>query len=158
MTFRQLPLPSEVPGRLWLDAMPGRLQPWTRFIAEARRAGLTRIVCLTPQHEIITVSPAYHAAIVQGKLPCRWTLMPMRNFGLADEAREFREGVAEVADALRGGEVLLLHCAAGLGRTGTAAACVLKCLGLDADEALRRVRLAGSNPESALQSGMIDRF
>ena len=30
----------------------------------------------------------------------------------------------------------MLHCAAGLGRTGTAAACVLKTLGLEAGEAL----------------------
>ena len=60
--------------------------------------------------------------------------------------------------ALRGGESVLLHCAAGIGRTGTAAACVLKQLGLDNDSALARVRQAGSNPENALQSGLVDRF
>jgi protein-tyrosine phosphatase len=63
-----------------------------------------------------------------------------------------------VADDLRAGESVLLHCAAGIGRTGTAAACVLKSLGLTRDEALERVRAAGSDPQSAAQSGLIDAF
>jgi hypothetical protein len=35
---------------------------------------------------------------------------------------------------------------------------VLKRLGLPADEALRRVRDAGSNPQSAVQSGLVNWF
>ena len=50
------------------------------------------------------------------------------------------------------------HCAAGIGRTGTVAACVLKQLGLGSEQALQQVRDAGSNPQSALQSGWIERF
>ena len=60
--------------------------------------------------------------------------------------------------ALRAGESVLLHCAAGLGRTGTAAACVLKALGLETREALQRVREAGSNPQNAEQSGLVHWF
>jgi protein-tyrosine phosphatase len=56
------------------------------------------------------------------------------------------------------GQNVLLHCAAGIGRTGTAAACVLKRLGLPVDEALQRVREAGSNPETAVQSGLVNWF
>ncbi|GAB3669793.1 protein-tyrosine phosphatase family protein [Ramlibacter alkalitolerans] len=52
---------------------------------------------------------------------------------------------------------VLLHCAAGMGRTGTAA-CVLKALGLATPEALQRVRDAGSNPQNAEQSGLVDWF
>ena len=59
---------------------------------------------------------------------------------------------------MRAGDAVLLHCAAGLGRTGTAAACVLKALGLDAQEALQRVRDAGSNPQNAEQSGLVHWF
>ena len=43
-------------------------------------------------------------------------------------------------------------------RTGTAAACLLKHLGLPRDEALQAVRAAGSNPENAEQSGLVDLF
>jgi protein-tyrosine phosphatase len=53
---------------------------------------------------------------------------------------------------------VMLHCAAGLGRTGSTAACVLKALGLETDDALQRVRDAGSNPQNAQQSGLVDWF
>ena len=53
---------------------------------------------------------------------------------------------------------VLLHCAAGLGRTGSAAACLLKALGVEANEALQRVREAGSNPQNAEQSGLVHWF
>ena len=64
----------------------------------------------------------------------------------------------DLAVALRRGESVLLHCAAGIGRTGTAAACVLKALGLPAQHALQRVRDAGSNPQNAEQSGLVAWF
>ena len=82
----------------------------------------------------------------------------MRNYGVAQELQGFKAGVEEMAVALGGGDVLLLHCAAGIGRTGTAAGCLLKRLGLSTDAALQQVREAGSNPESARQSGWIEAF
>lgn len=48
--------------------------------------------------------------------------------------------------------------AAGIGRTGSTAACVLMALGMSTEEALKRVRDAGSNPENALQSGVVEWF
>lgn len=158
MQLRRLELPDEVSGRLWLSAMPGRFSPWPGFLREAAEAGLTRIVCLTPMEEVQRLSPAYHRAIHGDTLPCRWMALPMRDFGVPDEPDVFRSGVAELVSALRQGEVALLHCAAGIGRTGTTAACVLKALGLSTADALRQVRAAGSNPESAGQSGLIDGF
>ena len=152
------PLLPEVPGRIWLGAMPGRLETWASFVAEAQARGVTRIVCLTPRHEVASLAPAYHLAIRQGTLPFAWQSLPMRDLGLADQAQLFREGIEAVAQALHAGEGVLLHCAAGIGRTGTAAACLLKRLGLPAGLALQRVRAAGSSPESALQSGLIDTF
>lgn len=156
--MRPLPLPPDLPGRLWLAPMPGRREPWPAFVATAQQAGLTRIVCLTPPDEVAGLSPDYHAAIAANRLPATLQWLPMLDFGLARDAAAFQAGIDELAAALQGGEVALLHCAAGIGRTGTAAACLLKRLGLPAGEALRRVRAAGSNPESALQSGLIDRF
>ncbi|MFM2065623.1 MAG: hypothetical protein RLZZ584_532 [Pseudomonadota bacterium] len=158
MAFRPLALPDHVPGRLWLNAMPGRLEPWAVFKAEATRCGLHGLVCLNPLHEVAGLSPDYHAAIQTGALPWRWRHVPMRDYGLAASHEQFRAQVLAVADELEQGAVLLLHCAAGIGRTGTFAACLLKHLGLETGEALRRVRAAGSNPESSAQSGLIDSF
>ena len=158
MPLRPLPLPADVAGRVWLSSMPGRFEPWERFVADAREAGVTRVVCLTPLHELQGVSPDYHRALEGDTFPFGWVHLPMRDFGVAFEADAFKSGVAQLAQAVRGGDSLLLHCAAGIGRTGTVAACLLKALGVPGDDALQRVRRAGSNPQSALQSGLIELF
>lgn len=158
MPFRPVPLDPPITGRLWLSSMPGRFESWREFIAEAQRRELALVICLAPREEIEQLSPPYYRALVQGKLPFRWANLPMQNFGLPADGEGFRDGIAHAAATLRRGDAVLLHCAAGLGRTGTAAACLLKKLGVPASEALRRILEAGSNPQSAQQSGLIDWF
>ena len=155
MTLRACLLPDAVPGRLWLGPMPGRFEAWSAFRAEAARAKLGLMVCLTPRDELAQLSPAYHRALTQGDLGIRWLHAPMRNFGLPEDAAAFRRDVAQVTAPLRAGDGVLLHCAAGIGRTGSAAACVLKSLGLPVEDALARVRAAGSNPQNAEQSNLV---
>ena len=158
MSFRSVDLPPSVSGALWLHSMPGRFESWGEFLFKAQAVRLDEIVCLVPQHELSSLSPAYAQSVAQGDLPFRFLLLPMRNFGIAGEQQAFRSGIEQVARDLTAGQAVLLHCAAGIGRTGTAAACVLKALGLSRDEALDAVRLAGSDPQSAAQSGLIDTF
>jgi predicted protein tyrosine phosphatase len=158
MAFRPVALPPQVPGSLWLGSMPGRFESWNAFEARAHRARLALVVCLTPRSELAELSPSYHAAVVQGTVPFRWLNLPMPNFGVPEDRAAFRREVQHIANALRLGDAVLLHCAAGMGRTGSTAACVLKALGLDTEEALQRVRDAGSNPQNAQQSGVVDWF
>lgn len=158
MALRPVVLPPQVPGSLWLGSMPGRFETWSAFESQARRAGLALVVCLTPRSELAELSPAYHRAVAQGTVPFRWLNVPMPNFGVPEDPAAFRREVQQIAAALRQGDAVLLHCAAGLGRTGSTAACVLKALGLDSEEALQRVRDAGSNPQNARQSGVVDWF
>jgi protein-tyrosine phosphatase len=158
MPFRSVRLPDDVPGRLLLDSMPGRFGAWPAFQSESRAADLGVVVCLTPRSEMAELSPDYHRAVDAGQLGCRWLHLPIRNFGAPDDAAAFRREIGALAQALRTGDKVLLHCAAGLGRTGTAAACVLKALGLPTEEALQRVRDAGSNPQNAQQSGVVGWF
>jgi protein-tyrosine phosphatase len=158
MALRRVQLPADVPGQLWLGAMPGRFEAWPAFTTEAERSSVALVVCLTPRPELAELSPEYHAALARGRLPFRWMHVPMRNFGLPEDPAAFRRDIAAIADTLREGKSVFLHCAAGLGRTGTAAACVLKSLGLDTHEAMQRVRDAGSNPQNAEQSGVVGWF
>ena len=158
MVMRSLSLPADVPGRAWLGPMPGRFESWNAFQAEAERARLSAVVCLAPRSEVADLAPEYHAALTRGELSFRWVHIPMRNFGLPEDPAGFRRDIATLAQNLRGGDVVLLHCAAGLGRTGTAAACLLKALGVPAHDALKRVRDAGSNPQNAEQSGLVHWF
>ncbi len=142
--------------------MPGRTLDWDQFVAESRRAHLALVVCLTPTEEIEELSPSYARAIARHEAPfageTEWTQLPARNFGAPANPQEFREGIESIAARLQAGDAVLLHCAAGMGRTGTAAACVLKSLGLDTPQALKRVVDAGSNPQNALQSGVVEWF
>lgn len=156
--LRGVALPPGVPGQLWLSAMPGRFEPMKRFLAEAKQHQLALVLCLAPVEELVELSPAYRSAVAQGTLPFRWLNLPMRNFGLPPDLPEFHAGIAQATEALRAGDAVLLHCAAGLGRTGSAAACVLKALGLPTAQALQRVREAGSNPQTAQQTGLVERF
>ena len=152
------PVAWDGPGTLWLSAMPGRGADWAAFLDDAQRARLDLVVGLTERHEIDRLAPEYAAAIDNASLPFEWRHVPMRDLGLAAEAEAFEAAVDDVAHRLRNGASVLLHCAHGIGRTGTMAACVLMRLGLPAADAVRRVRDAGSSPESALQSGLLRRF
>jgi protein-tyrosine phosphatase len=158
MSLRPVALPPEVPGTLWLSSMPGRFNSWPAFETQARNAALGLVVCLTPRHEVAELSPAYHAALAQGRFPFRWLNLPLPNFGVPHDPAAFRREIGRIAEALRNGDAVLLHCAAGLGRTGSAASCVLKALGVPQEAALERVRDAGSNPQNAQQSGLVGWF
>jgi protein-tyrosine phosphatase len=147
-----------VAGVLWLSAMPGRLGAWDDFLDDVRRAPVDLVLCLTPRHEIERLSPDYADALRRGDLPFEWWSLPMRDFGLHAEMDDYERRIDAVAERLRAGQGVLLHCAAGIGRTGTVAACVLKQLGQSREEALAAVRRAGSNPQSAVQSGWVDQF
>jgi protein-tyrosine phosphatase len=158
MNFRAVELPADVPGSLWLASMPGRFGSWNEFETQARQAGLRMVVCLTPRSEIQELSPAYHAAVTRGGTSYEWLNLPVPNFGVPEDRAAFLEAVDHIADVLRRGDAVMMHCAAGMGRTGSAAACVLKALGLPTEEALQCVRDAGSNPQNAEQSGFVEWF
>lgn len=158
MNLRPVELPPGVPGSLWLSAMPGRYGTWRDFEDKARKNGLAVVVCLTPRDEIDELSPDYAAAVSRGTSSFEWVHLPVPNFGVPPNPRAFRDTIQRIAQRVQAGDSVLMHCAAGMGRTGSAAACVLKALGLDSGDALDRVRAAGSNPQNAAQSGFVDWF
>jgi protein tyrosine phosphatase len=158
MPIRALELPGDGLGHIWLSAMPARVEPWADFLQQVADRQIDEVVCLNPLYEVQRLSPAYAAAVAAGELPFRWTHVPMQDFGLAMQIDTYRAAIDGMAETVQRGGSLLLHCAAGIGRTGTTAACLLKRLGTTQAVALQRVRDAGSNPESAVQQGLIDRF
>lgn len=154
--FRSVRLPPDVPGALFLHSMPGFNEPYI----DARNAmsdhGLQRVVCLTGTSEIARYSAEYLRAVRRRALPCDWVSFPIADMQAATNRAAYLELVRDVVRRLRAGDKVLVHCAYGIGRTGTFAASVLVALGHTVAEAVALVRLAGSNPETATQQGLID--
>lgn len=154
---RPLRLPSGIAGTLWLGPMPGRLRPFSDDMDDLRAQKISRIVSLTPLAEIEEKAPDYAASLAAGTdIPV--VRFPIADFGVpADEAGLFILA-GETAQALASGERVFVHCAAGIGRTGTFAICILRAFGLDLAQATALVASAGSGPETEAQKALVARF
>jgi protein-tyrosine phosphatase len=139
-------LPDGIDGRLFLHSMPGRredLEEARRCIAEQN---IERIVSLAPLDEIQVKSPSYADAITSGTM--RVDLLPVEDYGVPDDRDAFLADARSVAVDLKAGKNVLVHCGAGIGRTGTFACCVLLQFGIALDKALQDVKAAGSSAET----------
>jgi len=154
--LRWVPLPPEVRGRLYLSAMPGRYGAWTRDQEALFGKGTDLIVALTSLDEIRRNSPEYAQAIESGRLPWKFEHFPILDFGAPADRAAFLGLARSVAASLQGGENVVIHCGAGIGRTGTLAICVLLVLGVELDEARQVVKEAGSGPERVTQNELLE--
>lgn len=154
--FRPVTLPEGVSGRLFLHSMPGRFESFQEARQQMAGSGIARIVCLSPFFEVERKAPEYAKALEQGSLPCALERFPVCDYGVPDDWEGFWLLVQRVAEVLRAGEHVLVHCAGGIGRTGMFAICVLMALGLRHDKAARTVHEAGSRPGDECQKRLVD--
>lgn len=153
--FRIVQLPDRVSGNLYLHSMPGRYETFSEAISSIVKLNIDTVVCLTPMNEILEKSPDYAEAIQTGNLPCNHRMFEIPDYDVPKDRERFLDLVRSVAEALQSGKHVLIHCGAGIGRTGTLAICVLMALGLEEDEAWQRVRDAGSCAENQAQRELI---
>lgn len=124
----QIPLPPGVPGELWLCGK--------HAIAAQFAYGWTTVVCLTERHELAERYPEYVAWLDRGGDESFWWPIPDMHAPALEVMLPF---VDDLADRLRRGDSLLVHCGAGIGRAGTTAVCVLIRLGKSIEAAEQAV-------------------
>lgn len=147
----EIPVPG-VPGRLWLCGK--------HFVGpdpeQALRAvGATTVVCLNEPGEMQERYPEYLEWLGRNQ-PSRAVWHPIPDFH-APDVEAARVLLEELRNRLSAGEGLLLHCGAGIGRSGTMAAALLVTMGLAVDDATATVAahrpMAG--PEVGVQTDLL---
>jgi atypical dual specificity phosphatase len=124
-----------LPGRVLAGDHPGAPER----VAAIEAAGVTHFVDLTERRAYQPRRAAYAAHAIS-------------DFGIPT-AEGMRATLDTMAAALAAGGVVYLHCRAGIGRTGTVAACLLVEHGCTGDEALALVqRKFAANAKSAFVS------
>ena len=151
----QIRLPEGVPGRLWLCGKHAIGPDHDALMAEVVEVGgAVTVVCLNERHELADRYPGYVAWLDEPSSPTRW--FPIHDLHAPDRV-SMECFVGELVELLRAGETLVVHCAAGKGRAGTTAVCVLLAFGMSLDDALDLVATSrpGAGPEVGVQRQLV---
>jgi hypothetical protein len=133
--IHEVPLPS-TPGRLWLC---GKHRIGPDPDALLLDTGADTVVCLTEAYELSARYPSYVAWLLEQVRLDRAVWFPIHDLGVADR-RAFDAFLDDLLSRLDEGAGLVVHCAAGIGRSGTTAVALCVRLGMPLDEALAHVR------------------
>ena len=151
----EIPLPN-TNGRLWLC---GKHVVGPDPEAALARVDATTIVCLNRRHELEDRYPGY-VPWIEGNIPDRAVWCPTADLSIRplNEMLPILHDLADRVSRPEGAERLIIHCAAGIGRSGTTAAALLMMLGIDRATAVTTVAhhrpMAG--PEVGTQRDFID--
>jgi protein-tyrosine phosphatase/nicotinamidase-related amidase len=134
---------AEGEGRVGLTILPGRRDRGRDAAADIARLAaerVTDVLCLLPDGELF----AYGVADLLERY--RAAGLGVRQAPIADQSvptlAEARSIVDWLQVRVRAGGRVVVHCAAGLGRSGTLAACWLRAEGAGGEDAIARVRAA----------------
>jgi protein-tyrosine phosphatase len=148
----EIPLPN-VAGRLWLTGKHVIGNDPERALA---KVGATTMVCLTEFAELDNRYPEY-VAWLRTQPTERAIHFPIGDLAMVP-IDHFQPFLSDVVIRLRNGEGLIVHCAAGIGRSGTTAVAVLLELGMPLSEALVHVRTHRpmGGPEVGAQRDLVE--
>ena len=134
-------LPYRLEGEIYRSPLPYSplFDPEGELLDIFKRAGIDVVVMLTTKEEVLEVTgqDLMKEYITQGFDVIH---APVEDFSIpAPDA--FQEPIRATIRAAKSGQIVVIHCHAGIGRTGMFAACLAKAvLGLSGEEAVAWVR------------------
>ena len=139
-----------------MHSMPGRYEPLDSAVQAIKDAGISTVVSLASDQEIEAKSPEFAKAIDSETFRPNRISFPIEDYSVPADRSAFLNLSNELALSLESGQKVLVHCGAGIGRTGTLAVSVLMSLGIDPNVAEKLVREAGSGPETSDQEDLLE--
>lgn len=150
--LRLVALPASLTrGKLYLCSMPGRFEPLEISLQEQAAAAVGTVICLVSDDEIARKSPDYLSAIQREEIPATLVRFEITDYGLPSNVEEFDRTLDLIRGKLDDGASVVIHCAAGKGRTGMASIRLLIRMGMPLEQAIESIRLAGSSPDTQAQ-------
>jgi len=135
---------THCPGRCSLDAAG---KQWDRDLAQDVAAlkdfKISVVVSLLAQQEL-----QHHGAgdieVLLSQAQIGWYQFPISDFGTpsVEVTKRWTQTVPYLLQHLKEGKKMLIHCAAGYGRTGMMTAALLVAMGVDPEKAIALVRTA----------------
>jgi len=133
-------LPYSLPGKIIRSPMPfsrfDKVGVWPSFLDQ----GIELVVILTEQQEYLVYAgkdlPAFYRSHGMKSLH-----IPVPDFGIPVDLESWSGGLETVVSAAESGKNVVIHCLAGIGRTGTFLACLAKeIMELEGMDAIQWVR------------------
>ena len=133
-------LPFSMPGKIFRSPMPfsrfDKQEVWSSYLDE--EIGL--VVILTEQQEYL-VYAGKDLPVFYRSNDIETLHVPVPDFGIPEDLVGWQAGLDEAVSAAKSGTNIVVHCLAGIGRTGIFLACLAKeHLGLEGQDAISWVR------------------